>query len=207
MANEKKTVKRKFKKSAAGPENTSNEFNDISIQQGIEYLKNSYAYIEIRIDDASFKFQDIPQVIQPAPLLEDEHQFEYVYPIYDFGDRLLAAKDVMSGQSMLKMNYTIEKMIHLWSDKIQTKEQSFDEVKVYIDGHLFCLRKAFEVIINLTQNWVVMNFDPGEWGNRYLEILQKLYQKGFAYPGSAPRDFYRHVQKTSNNIITIPGKS
>lgn len=185
------------------------EWNELSLAEGMSYLKNAWAYIEIRVESAPLQLQETPVVIAPQHLIEDKTQFEFVYPIYDFGDRLIAIKDFNTGQSMLKMSYTIEKMVAIWSDKM--KEKSVDaggsELEVYLDGHLFCLRKAFEVIINLTENWMVMNFDPGDWGHKYLDLLQKLYEKGYPYPSSAPRDFYKHVQKPYNQILAYPGKS
>ena len=167
--------------------------------EGMYYLKQSLAYLEIKIEDSFFQLTEIPVVYKPESLVDASEQLEFVYPIYDYGDRLLASKgseDLFAGQSMIKMFYTIEKMISILYQKIKDKEEESgetrSEIKIYLDGFELCLRKAFEVIINLPENWIVMNYDPGEWGNRYLEILQKLFDKGYAYPPPAPRDYYRY---------------
>jgi hypothetical protein len=36
------------------------------------------------------------------------------------------------------------------------------------------------------------NFDPGPWGERYLEMVKRLADKGYGYPPESPRDIYRH---------------
>jgi len=171
------------------------EFDEISLSKAIAYLNQARAFFEIRIEHEHFKLQDEPNIILPAPLEDDPNLLEHVYSIYDYGDRLVTAKQSeaeINQQSMLKMYYTIEKMIAIWNEKIHSANASSDELFFYIDGHVFCLRKAFEVIINLTDNWLIMNFDPGEWGNNYLATLQRLRKKDFSYPPPAPRDVYRH---------------
>ena len=82
-----------------------------------------------------------------------------------------------------------------------------DEVKVFLDGHILCKRKMFEVIINLSENWVVMNFDPGQWGNNYLDGLQKLYKRGYPYPPSAPRTVFQHKPGTPTGTLGMQVKS
>ena len=59
-------------------------------------------------------------------------------------------------------------------------------------------RNGFESIINLQYNVVVTNFDPGAWGDTYLQTVKRLADKGYGYPPEAPRDKYRHL--TSNAI-------
>lgn len=177
-------------------------WNELALKNGIDYLKQCYASLEIRIDDPRFSLTEEPVVIKPAPLEDDPNQLEFVYPIFDYGDRLMASKhsdNQFEDLSMLKMYYTIEKMICVMNEKLQRigsaeQEDSEKELLFYLDGHLLCMRKAFEVIINLPDNWVVMNFDPGEWGNNYLATLQRLREKNFEYPPPAPRDYYRHRQ-------------
>jgi hypothetical protein len=189
-----------------GEETPKTMINDDPLEpiQGMVYLKQTLAYIEIRVEDEAFVFNEQAQIFAPQAIAENPDEKEFVYPIYDFGDRLIASKateSLFAGQSMIKMFYTIDKMISIWYEKIKQKDEEergkkgkggTGEVKIYLDGFDLCLRKAFEVIINLSDNWVVMNYDPGEWANRYLEILQKLNNQGFAYPPPAPRDYYRH---------------
>jgi len=189
--------KKKQKDTSEGVQNKVHvvEYDEESLSKAIACLNQALAYIEMRIDNEQFKLQEDPNIIKPAPLIEDESIFEYVYPIYDYGDRLLASKQSdseLNQMSMLKMYYTIEKMVMLWSEKIKETKTAPDELFFYLEGHVYCLRKAFEVIINLPDNWLIMNFDPGEWGNNYLSTLQRLRKKDFNYPPPAPRDLYRH---------------
>lgn len=202
----------------ATPENFAAEgsfegLEQITDWQGLVFLKQALAYIEIRIDDEAFQLTDKPEIYRPESLQESPHTEEFVYPIFDYGDRLISSKGsqtLFSGQSMIKMFYTIDKMITIWYNKIKSLEENggrkgspHGEVKVYLDGFDLCLRKAFEVIINLSDNWIVMNYDPGDWGNRYLDILQKLNAKGYSYPPPAPRDYYRHslnIKKTKSSL-------
>ena len=185
------------------------ELNEVALQQGILYLHQTHAYFELRIEHPNFVLTEQPDVIKPQTLEEDVHAFEHVYTIFDFGDRLITSKVTeyqIENQSMLKMFYTIEKIIAIMHDKIKkiegggsVSDDSQKEFMFYLDGHLLCLRKAFEVIINLPDNWLVMNFEPGEWGNSYISALQRLREKGYQYPPPAPRDIYRHqLGKTSN---------
>lgn len=188
-------------------DNTNNlsmetQWNESALKNGIEYLKQCYASLEIRIDDPRFALTEEPVVIKPAPLEDDPNQLEFVYTILDYGDRLMASKqseNQIEDLSMLRMYYTIEKMICVMSEKLHkiepTKNEDLEkEILFYLEGHQLCMRKAFEVIINLPDNWVVMNFDPGTWGNNYLATLQRLRDKNFDYPPPAPRDYFRYRQ-------------
>ncbi len=192
-----------------GSSTQDHELNEIALQQGILYLQQTHAYFELRIEHPSFVLTEQPVIIKPAPLEDDKHQVEHVYSIFDFGDRLITSKVTehqIENLSMLKMFYTIEKMVFIMHDKISkidsggsTSDDKQNEFMFYLDGHILCLRKAFEVIINLPDNWLVMNFEPGEWGNSYISALQRLREQGYQYPPPAPRDIYRHVLgKTSS---------
>lgn len=189
---------------------TQTKNNELEAIKGLEYLKQSLAFIEIRVPQDILSFSEKPVIHQPQALLEDSKQFEFVYSILDYGNCLMTSKvmeHLFSGQSMLKMYYTIDKMVSILHQKIKNKEdetgETFPEISVELWGYELCLRKAFEVIINLPDNWIITNYEPGDWGNHYLDILQKLAEKGFPYPPPAPRDYYRHhlsgdLKKTSS---------
>lgn len=135
-----------------------------------------------------------PLVIPPARLIDsDDHEF--VYPIQDRGYCLSTSKaeDMYSvGMSMCKMYYTIEKIIFLLVDRLNTGGVSAEtEVQVAFGGHELAQRKAFENIINLNHNVVVTNFDPGVWGEGYLQTVKRLADKGYGYPSEAPRQSFR----------------
>ncbi|MDF1646459.1 MAG: virulence factor [Legionellaceae bacterium] len=135
-----------------------------------------------------------PKVLLPEQLPNSE-QYEFVYPIVDFGDQLSTSKGedgYAAGFSMCKLYFTIEKMIAILIERLKeggTDEQA--EVQIALGGHEYAQRKGFESIINLKYNVVVTNFDPGDWGEKYLENVKQLSEKGYGYPSEAPRDTYR----------------
>ena len=184
-------------------ENHSNEFalnislDEAAFAKTMTYLRQTWSYLEIRVEHEAFVFHEDATLIQPEPLIEDPARCEFVYPIFDYGDRLLTSKEVAGGACMIKMYYTIDKMISILYEKYLTAagDGGIEEFKIYLDGETLAIRKAFEVIINIPDNWLVMNFEPGNWGNNYLNTLQKLYDKGYNYPDAAPRDYYRHIEK------------
>lgn len=135
-----------------------------------------------------------PVFIQPDPI-PDSDQVEFVYPILDFYNRLVTSKQnelFSAGLSMCKMHYTIEKIIGIMIERLQ-KEGIGPETEVHVafGGHEIAKRKAFESIINLDYNVIVTNFDPGEWGEKYLKIVQGL---GAPFPSKAPRKPYQRPQ-------------
>jgi hypothetical protein len=182
--------------------------DEAAFAKSLVYLRQLWSYIEIRVEHPGFEFKDDATLHEPQPLADNASELEFVYPIYDHGDRLLASKDIASGACMIKMHYTIEKMINILYQKYLEIVGSggVGEFNIYLDGELLAIRKAFEVIINLPDNWVVMNFEPGNWGSNYLSSLQKLYDKGFSYPPPAPRDTYRHSHKEGSEKKTTKNK-
>lgn len=137
-----------------------------------------------------------PPLILPAERIPETGELEFVYNIHDHGYKLSTSKgeDMYSvGMSMCRMYYTIEKMIYLLIERLKSGGVGTEiEVQVAFGGHELAQRKAFESIINLNYNVVVTNFDPGAWGERYLQIVKRLADKGYGYPAEAPRDRYRH---------------
>jgi hypothetical protein len=65
------------------------------------------------------------------------------------------------------------------------------EVQVALDGHEVSLRMAFERIINLPDNLVVTNFNPGAWGEWYLKTVKRLSDMGYGFPLPAPSQGYK----------------
>jgi len=137
-----------------------------------------------------------PPIIIPPEQLPNSDEKEFVYPIYDHGYKLSTSKAeemFSAGMSMCKLYYTIEKMIFLLVERLKSGGVDGDtEVRVAFAGHLLGQRKGFEVIINLGYNVVVTNFDPGVWGERYLQVVKGLAAKGYGYPPEAPRDIYQN---------------
>jgi len=135
-----------------------------------------------------------PLLVKPEKL-PDSDDVEFVYDIHDHGYKLSTSKSedmFVAGMSNCKLFYTIEKMISMLIDRL--KSGGIDpetEVQIAFYGHEMAQRKAFESVINLQYNVVVTNFDPGAWGEHYLEIVKRLADKGYGYPPEAPRDSYK----------------
>ena len=103
-----------------------------------------------------------------------------------------------AGMSMCKLFFTIEKMINILISRLKSGGVSQEtEVQVAFGGHEIAQRKAFESIINLSYNVVVTNFEPGEWGERYLENVKRMASK-YGYPPEAPRETYKQSYNSSS---------
>ncbi|MDX2345665.1 MAG: virulence factor [Legionella sp.] len=179
------------------------EFDFLSPIEILAVLSWRLADFHVYITTPTFERFQKPKLLLPEPLLEPESkQLEFVYPILDFGDQLSTSKGedgYAAGFSMCKLYFTIEKMVALLIDRL--KEAGVDEqteVQIALGGHEFAQRKGFESIINLKYNVVVTNFDPGTWGENYLQNVKQLSEQGYGYPPEAPRDTYRHVSSISS---------
>lgn len=159
-----------------------------------------WAYFELYVVTPAIQPINPPLLILPDHLV-DGAGMEFVYPILDYGFKMATSKaDEMmsSGMSMCKLFYTIEKMIFLLVDRLKSGGVGTDtEVQVAFSGFIMAQRKAFESIINLSYNVVVTNFEPGDWGEKYLRVIKHLADKGYGYPPEAPRDVFRHEQTKS----------
>jgi hypothetical protein len=153
------------------------------------------------MDLISPPFLILPEALSDSP---EGQEREFVYPIYDHGYKLSTSKGVemySAGLSMCKLHYTIEKMIFLLVEKLKSSGIGTEaEVQVAFGGHDLAQRKGFESIINLPYNVVVTNFDPGVWGEKYLQMVKRLSDKGYGYPPEAPRDKYRHSHTGTTSI-------
>ncbi len=160
----------------------------------VNHLWRLWADFEIYVISPTLEILDPPKMIDPEPLIEGGGD-EFVYSICDHGYKLSTSKAedaYLLGQSMCKLFYTIEKMIQILVQRL--KDGGIDdetEVQVAFSGHELSQRKGFEVVINLPMNMVVTNFDPGSWGEQYLETVKNMSDK-YGFPPSAPRDIYRH---------------
>lgn len=140
-----------------------------------------------------------PDILLPESL-GDDGDVEFVYPIHDYGFKLITSKApemYSAGMSMGKLYNTIEKMVYLLIERLKAGGIDMEtEVQIAFGGHELAQRKAFESIINLNYNVVVTNFDPGVWGERYLRNVKNMAEKGYGYPPGAPRDYRSHTVRS-----------
>lgn len=145
-----------------------------------------------------------PPVILKPEIITGTNDMEFVYDIHDAGSRLSTSKSedmYTAGMSMCKLYFTIEKMIHILVERLKSSGTDMEtEVQVAFGGHELSQRKAFESIINLNYNVVVTNFDPGAWGEHYLQTVKRIADKGYGYPRESPREIYRQVHSSSPTI-------
>lgn len=176
------------------------EMDPVALVENVYQLWWNWADFHIFIVSPTIESVSPPNLIKPEQV-EETDELEYVYPIYDYGYKLSTSKaeDMLSaGMSMCKLHYTIEKMVAILVDRLTSSGASTStEVQVAFGGHELAQRKAFESIINLSYNVVVTNFDPGAWGQHYLEVVKRLADKGYGYPTEAPRDTYRHTHSSA----------
>lgn len=136
-----------------------------------------------------------PAIVHEPELIPQTEEHEFVYPIHDHGYKLTTSKAqdmYTAGMSMCKLFYTIEKMMAILVERLKTGGVDAEtEVQVAFGGHLIAQRKAFEIVINLKENVVVTNFDSGEWGERFLQNIKRLSDKGYGFPPTAPRTSYK----------------
>lgn len=172
----------------------ADEEDPISIIEKVYQIWWHWADFELFIINPTIDVIIPPLIIPPEPL-QNSQELEFVYPIRDYGYKLSTSKGeeiYSAGKSMCKLYYTIEKIIFLLVERLKTGGVSTEtEVQVAFSGHELSQRKGFESIINLHYNVVVTNFDPGAWGERYLQIVKTLADKGYGYLPPAPRDNYR----------------
>ena len=142
---------------------------------GVYQIWSNWAYFELSVIDPEISASDVVTIVPPETI-HGSNELEFVYPIFDYGNRLSTSKasEMYSvGSSMCKLYYTIEKMIAILLARLKDSGVDSPEIEsqVSFDGHQFAQRKAFESIINLNHNVVVTNFDPGAWGEKYLQII------------------------------------
>ncbi|KTD01613.1 virulence factor [Fluoribacter gormanii] len=178
------------------------DLNDpVTLVERVYQIWWHWADFQLYIVSPSIDLVSPPVIIKPE-LIPGTNEFEFVYSILDSGSKLSTSKGeelFSAGMSMYKLYMTIEKMIYILVERL--KEEGVDketEVQVAFGGHLLPQRKAFESIINLPYNVVVTNFDPGAWGERYLQIVKQNADK-YGYPSESPREIFRQPYKTAGS--------
>lgn len=166
----------------------------IPLAHVVHQLWQRWGDFELTIVDPIFPTFDPPHILLPEPL-PNSHEVEFVYPIHDYGYKFTTSKQeelFSAGLSMCKLYYTIEKIIALLVARLKDGGIAIEtEVQVAFSGNESSQRKGFEAIINLPNNVVVINFEPGPWGERYLDTVKRWADKGYGSPTETPRDVYR----------------
>lgn len=173
----------------------------MAIMQRVHQLWWRWADFSLFVVHPSLTVITPPRVIHPRKIAESEES-EFVYPIHDHGYKLMTSKAsemYSAGLSMCRLYFTIEKMIYLLIERLKAetgdggegKTALDSEVQIAFSGFDGAQRKAFESIINLPYNVIVTNFEPGEWGERYLEIVRRLADKGYGFPAESPRNIFQ----------------
>lgn len=179
--------------------------NPVTLVERVYQLWWHWADFHLYVTSPSIETISPPVVIH-SDTLPGSSEHEFVYDIHDSGNKLSTSKseDMYSaGMSMCKLFYTIEKMIHILTDRMKSGGISTEqEIQVAFGGHELAQRKAFESIINLNYNVVVTNFDPGYWGENYLQVVKRMAEKGLGFPPEAPRENYRQPHSPSSAGIT-----
>lgn len=177
----------------------------VLLVQQVYQLWWHWANFEMYIINPSIEGITPPLIIMPETLPGSDEK-EFVYPIFDYGNKLMTSKALemyTAGMSMCRLYYTIEKMIFLLLERLKSggiNEQT--EVQIAFGGHELAQRKAFESIINLSYNVVVSNFDPGAWGERYLQNVKRIADKGYGYPPESPRSNYKQPHGSSSRSMS-----
>src|SRR3990167_560539 len=121
-----KTVKLDLKTLAIKPD-------ALSLADVVYQLWWQWADFEIIILNPTFPELTPPHIIAAEPI-PNSHEYEFVYPIHDYGYKLLTSKqeDALSaGHPMCKLYYTIEKMIAMLIEKLE-KSGTAPETEVQI---------------------------------------------------------------------------
>ncbi|WP_367607482.1 virulence factor [Legionella sp. W05-934-2] len=170
-----------------------NALSGDELTAAVYFLWQEWADFGMHVISPSIESYHAPVIHKPEKISDNE--YEFVYDICDWGNILVTSKGVTGfsqGRSMCRLNYTIEKMIYLLIERLRTGGvDPQTEVEIAFEGHLLAQRYAFSSVINLEENVVVVNFDPGRWGEVYLETLSRLSERGYGYPAGSPRDIFR----------------
>lgn len=167
----------------------------------VETITAYHAWFSLHVVAPYVASLETPIIHGPDSLVDAPEQAEFVYPIIDQGDiysTSKAADFLNAGYSMCRLSYTIEKIIWLLNEKLKDDDSETGglmdpsrEIQLAIHGHPWALRYAFSSVINLPGNVIIVNFDPGTWGEAYLNTINHWAEKGYGYPMESPRDIFK----------------
>ncbi len=163
------------------------------ILENLFHLWKIWADFQLSIIEPYIKPIRPPVIIKP-----DENsvtgQADNVFDIFDEGFRLTTSRGEEGfalGQSMRKYFNTIEKMIRLLVDRLKAGGVDMEtEVHIAFAGFELGQRKAFESVLNLEENVIVVNYEAGEWGDRFMKAVLEMAERGYGVPSTTPRSGY-----------------
>ena len=164
---------------------------DIDSEVAMHYLWMLWADFHLSVTWPIIAPIDPPEIIMPS-IREDDGKTENVYPILDLGYKLSTSRGgegVYQGYALNRYYNTIDKMITMLLERIKSSGElsAEDEIRVAFEGFILGQRKGFESILNLEENVLVVNFDPGDWGERYMKNVLEMVERGYGMPKAAPR--------------------
>ena len=169
--------------------------SDLSSEQIAQLEDVYYLYIcwgdfHLTITKPYFDEQLPPTVIPPA-VDKKTKQLEDVYPIVDYGNRFSTSPGeelAIGGRATGKLLNTVEKIISLAIARAkQGSSDPVPEIRVAFLGLDIAQRKAYKLCMDAVENVLVTNFEPGEWGERFLKSTKELLDRG--YPPIKPNKF------------------
>lgn len=160
-----------------------------NLEQALFYLWMTWADFHLSITWPLFDRINPPILHLPKEF--EDGRVENVFTIVDSGSTLSTSRgsEVFDSSSGLSKYYeTIDKMINILLDKLKQGGVGVeDEVRVAFRGFDLGCRKAFESILNLEENVLVVNYDPGAWGDLYMKNILEMVERGYGMPKSSQR--------------------
>ncbi len=169
---------------SSSPEEGFDMTDDVALMNAIYYIWAHWIDFHIYILTPLIQPALPPKMILPG-IDQKTKQPEFVYPIFDYGNRLSASvgaelpKGTRATGKMLK---TVKKMIQLLLLKVKEvtgEDPGETEIQLAFDGHELSQRMAFKDCIMRPEHLVITNFEPAEWGERQLRTMEELARKGY----------------------------
>lgn len=163
--------------------------DSIDLEEMLFYLWKSWADFSLTVT-----FPSLPEISPPQKHLPRKHSdgtLENVLVIHDYGPKLSTSRgeEAFSPKtSFYKFYNTIDKMVNILLEKLKNEGiAAEEEVRVAFSGFELGCRKAFESVLNLEENVLVVNYDPGKWGDLYMKNVLAMVERGYGMPKSSPR--------------------
>ena len=128
--------------------------------------------------------EHFPPVIIPPAYDAKTKKTEFVYPIFDYGNRFSTSPGeelAKGGRSTGKLLKTVEKIMALAiaRGKERTTGDALPDIRVAFLGLDIAQRKAYKLCLDAEENVIVTNFEPGEWRDRFAKTSQEMQERGY----------------------------